>query len=452
MKKLTDAPFVSSVAGENSLFGNFGNSFGQIKVEDFVKTLNFNDDLVLNQLAFYIDVNKASSLGSTRVDVGGNMNMREMWENSAVSILMDENGNYCELNPNDCRYTADGDSLLNSDGTIVSEFAHGDFMKIIPVTYGRVQTVTVGATTVLRLWLSLVPLPGGYTIPQLVVGKFKASLVSGKMRSLPGQVPAGSQTVRSFWEKAQLRSKNHGLANLDFRNYLLFHMMSKYAYRDSQNCKSSDGTLVWGVGLDGTEGLASGETVLANGFANQKDVITGHTLSLGDNDGNIAVTLSNGNTAHGVNVAGFENPWGQYWEMIGGLCSVGTDVYCWRSNIVPASAPTADTFEKIDHTLLTRPTTQVYGMNIISSKDGQGVYMIPKENISGISYSDLYSYNAAGQLWLFGSHSYLGANCGLASAYSYESWSFSAASLSSRLAFYGALNKVSAAQFKALAS
>ena len=450
MKKMTDAPFVSSVAGENSIFGNFGNSFGQIKVEDFVKTLNFNDDLVLNQLAFYIDVNKASSLGSTRVDVGGNMNMREMWENSAVSILMDENGNYCELNPNDCRYTAEGDSLLNSDGTIVSEFAHGDFMKIIPVTYGRVQTVTVGATTVLRLWLSLVPLPGGYTIPQLVVGKFKASLVSGKMRSLPGQVPANSQTVRSFWEKAQLRSKNHGLANLDFRNYLLFHMMSKYAYRDCQNCKSSDGTLVWGVGLDGTEGLASGETVSANGFANQKDVITGHTLSLGDNDGNIAVTLSNGNTAHGVNVAGFENPWGQYWEMIGGLCSVGTDVYCWRSNIVPASDPTADTFEKIDHTLLTRPTTAVWGMNIISSDDGQGVYMIPKENISGISYSDYYSYGAAGQLWLCGGHSNYASACGLAYAISHSAWTYSGSVCSARLAFYGALNKVSSTQFKAL--
>lgn len=450
MKKLTDAPFVSSVAGENSIFGNFGNSVRQIKVEDFVKALNFNDDLVLNQLAFYIDVNKASSLGSTRVDVGGNMNMREMWENSAISILMDENGNYCELNPNDCRYTAEGDSLLNSDGTIVSEFAHGDFMKVIPVTYGRVQTVTVGATTVLRLWLSLVPLPGGYTIPQLVVGKFKASLVSGKMRSLPGKVPAGYQTVRRFWEYAQLRSKNHGLANLDFRNYLLFHMMSKYAYRDCQNCKSSDGTLVWGVGLDGTEGLASGETVSVNGFANQKDVITGHTLSLGDNDGNIAVTLSNGNTAHGVNVAGFENPWGQYWEMIGGLCSVGTDVYFWRSNIVPASSPTADTLEKIDHTLLTRSTSVVCGMNIISSDDGQGVYMIPKEGISGISYSDFYNYNAEGQLWFFGGYSNLGENCGLAYADSYAAWSGSNARSTARLAYYGSLNKVSSTQFKAL--
>lgn len=444
MKKLTDAPFVNAVAGENSIFGNFGNSVRQIKVEDFVKTLNFNDDLVLNQLAFYIDVNKASSLGSTRVDVGGNMNMREMWENSAVSILMDENGNYCELNPNDCRYTAEGDSLLNSDGTIVSEFAHGDFMKIIPVTYGRVQTVTVGATTVLRLWLSLVPLPGGYTIPQLVVGKFKASLVSGKMRSLPGQVPASSQTVRRFWEYAQLRSKNHGLANLDFRNYLLFHMMSKYAYRDCQNCKSSDGTLVWGVGLDGTESTGSDK------FAVQRYIKTGHTLSLGNYDGKAAVLDSNGATVHGVNVAGFENPWGQYWEMMGGLCLVGTDVYCWRSNIVPASAPTAETFEKIDHTLLTRPTTVVWGMNIISSKDGQGVYMIPKENISGISYSDYYYYDAAGQLWMFGGSSYSLSKCGLACAASDEAWAGSTSGSSARLAYYGSLNKVSSTQFKAL--
>lgn len=446
MKKLTDAPFVSSVAGENSLFGNFGNSFGQIKVEDFVKTLNFNDDLVLNQLAFYIDVNKASSLGSTRVDVGGNMNMREMWENSAVSILMDENGNYCELNPNDCRYTAEGDSLLNSDGTLVSEFAHGDFMKIIPVTYGRVQTVTVGATTVLRLWLSLVPLPGGYTIPQLVVGKFKASFVSGKMRSLPGRVPANTQTVRSFWEKAQLRSKNHGLANLDFRNYLLFHMMSKYAYRDVQNVVGSDGTKVFGVGLDGTESKGSDK------FAAQAAIKTGSTLTLGDNDGNVAVTDNNGDTVHSVSVCGFENPYGQYLEMIGGLCSVGTDVYCWRSNIVPASAPTAETFEKIDHTLLTRPTSEVWGMNIISSDEWQGVYMIPKQSLSGVSYGDYFSYADAGQLWTFGGFSASGSGCGLAAASSNYRWDVSPLAFSTRLAYYGSLNKVSSTQFKALAA
>ena len=445
-KKLTDKDFVTQMAGSNSIFGNFGGIVGQITLDNFRNALNANDEQVLNNLAFYIDVNKASSLGSTRVDVGGNMNMRSLWENAAISILMDENGNYCELNHNDCRYTAEGDYLLNSDGTIVSEFSHGDFMKIVPVTYGRIQQVTVGATTVLRLWLSLVPLPGGYTIPQLVVGKFKASIVSGKMRSLPGQFPANSQTIRDFWDKAQLRSKNHGLANLDFRNYLLFHMMSKYAYRDCQNCKGADGTLIWGVGLDGTESTGSDK------FSDQRYIKTGHTLSLGDYDGKAAVLDNNNATVHGVNVAGFENPWGQYWEMMGGLCSVGTDVYCWRSNIVPASSPTADTFEGIEHVLLTRPTSAVWGMNIIASENGQGVYMIPKQSLSGVSYGDYFSYAEAGQLLLFGGGSRYGAYCGLAFANSDFAWTYSGSYYSARLAYYGSLNKVSATQFKALAA
>lgn len=408
------------------------------------------ENMNLYSQAFYMDINKASSLGSTRVDVGGNMNMRSLWEKSAVSVLMDENGNYCELNSNDNRYTKEGDYLLNEDGTIVSAFAHCDFMKIIPLTYGRVQMVTENGSTFPRLWLSLVPLPGGYIIPQMVVGKFKASLVSNKMRSLPGMVPANTKTVRDFWESAQLRSKNHGLANLDFRNYLLFYMMSKYAYRDSQNCNGTDNTLIWGVGLDGTEGLASGETAGNNGFANQRDVKTGATLSLGDYDGKVAVTLPNGNTAHSVNVAGFGDTWGQYWEMMGGLCSVGTDVYCWRSNIVPASDPTAETFQGIEHVLLTRPTTAVWGMNIVTSEQGQGVYMIPKQSLSGVSYGDYFSYGETGQMWLFGGRSGNASACGLAYAGSFNAWSYSNAYDSARLAYYGSLNKVSATKMKEL--
>ena len=449
-KKLVDKPYVTEMADTNSIFGNFGGAVGQMTMANFRKHLNDNDEEVLNNLAFYIDVNKASSLGSTRVDVGGNMNMRQLWEDAGVSILMDAQGNFCELNRNDCRYTAEGDYLLNADGTVVSDFAHCDFMKIIPTTYGRVQTVVVNNVTILRLWLSLVPLPGGFIIPQQVVGKFKATFIgsgaSAVMRSLPGLVPANTRTVRGFWENAQLRSKNHGLANLDFRNYLLFHMMSKYAYRDCQNAKTTDGTLVWGVGLDGTESTGSDK------FAVQRYIKTGHTLSLGDYDGKAAVLDSNDDTVHGVNVAGFENPYGQYWEMMGGLCSVGLDVYCWRSNIVPNGTPTAETFANIEHVLLTRPTSAVTGMNIIASKEGQGVYMIPKQSLSGVSYGDNFWYDAAGQLWLFGGDSYNGANCGLAYAYSSNAWSNSGAHSSARLAYYGSLNKVSANRLKELAA
>ena len=439
---MTDKQKVKTMTDSDYVFGNFGGKVGQMSISDFRSNINENDNMVLNELAFYIDVNKASSLGSTRVDVGGNMGMRTLWENASVSVIMDENGNYCELNQDDCRYTADGEYLLNEDGTVIDAYAHGDFMVIIPETYGHVQQVTVCSTTILRLWLSLVPLPGGYIIPQQVVGKFKCSTVSSKLRSLPGKVPTDKNNINVFWSLAQSRSKNHGLANLDFRNHLLFHMMSKYAYRDSQNCKGSDGTLVWGVGLDGTESTGSDK------FVDQKSITTGHTLSLGRYDGKVAVTDNNGTTVHGVSVAGFENPWGQYWEMVQGLCSVGTYVYCWRHNWLPTGTPTADSFVNVEHVLLTHPTTPGFAMNIIASEKGQGVYMIPKESVAGISYGDFFSYDASGQLWLFGGRSADGARSGLATTFSNLVWQAPPANVSARLAYYGATNKVTTAQFK----
>lgn len=445
-KKLTDKEFLTSMSDSNSLFGNFGGAVGQITLANLRHALNKDDEEVLESLAFYIDVNKPSSQGATRVDVGGNMGMRQLWEDAAVSVLMDASGNYCPLNRDDNRFAADGEAVLNEDGTVRAEFAHADFMKIIPQTYGRVQTVTVGATTIHRLWLSLVPLPGGYVIPQQVVGKFKCAEVGSALRSLPGQIPTASKTINAFFDSAQARSKNHGLANLDFRNHLLFYMMSKYGWRDCQNCKTADGTLVWGVGLDGTESTGSDK------FASQKYIKTGHTLSLGDNDGKMAVTDADGTTVHGVSVAGFENPWGQYLEMTGGLCSVGTDVYFWRSNIVPASAPTAETFDSIEHVLLTRPTSNVCGMNIIASENGQGVYMIPKQSLSGVSYGDSFSYKESGQLWLFGGYPDRNSDCGLAGADSYPVWTNSHAVCSARLAYYGPLNRVTTSRFKQLAS
>lgn len=437
---MTDKQKVKTMADSDYVFGNFGGKVGQMSIPDFRSHLNDNDNQVLNDVAFYIDVNSASSLGSTRVDVGGNMHMRAMWEASHVDILMDKNGNYCELNPNDCRYTAEGEAVVDIEtNAILDKWKNCDMMKIIPLTYGHIQTVQIGASTLHRLWLSLVPLPNGYIIPKQVVGKFKACNVSGAMRSLPNMKPDNTKTINEFWNCAQTRSKSHGLANLDFRNALLFYMMSKYGYRDCQNCKGGDGTLVWGVGLNGSESTGSDK------FAAQRFIKTGHTLSLGKNDGKVAVTDNKGTTVHGVNVNGFENPWGQYWEMVQGICSVGSDVYHWRSNVMPTGTPTAASFDHIDHVVLQRATSNgVTQMNIIASEQGQGCYMIPKASVSGISYGDNYLYVANGQLWLFGGYSDNGSICGLAFANSYLVWSNSASNISARLAYYGEVNKVSA--------
>ena len=446
--KITDKQKVSLMSDTDFIFGNFGGKVGQMSITDFRSNLNENDNMVLNELAFYIDVNSPSSLGSTRVDVGGNMHMRAMWEAAHVDILMDKNGNYCELNPNDCRYTAEGEAVVDIEtNAILDKWKNCDMMKIIPLTYGHIQTVQIGASTLHRLWLSLVPLPNGYIIPQQVVGKFKAGNVSGAMRSLPNMTPDNSKTINAFWNCAQTRSKSHGLANLDFRNALLFYMMSKYGYRDSQNCKGGDGTLVWGVGLDGTESTGSDK------FADQLYIKTGHTLSLGKHDGKVAVADNNGTTVHGVNVNGFENPWGQYLEVVQGLCSVGTDVYNWRSNVIPTGTPTPASFEHIDHVVLQRSTSNsVYQMNIIAGEQGQGCYMIPKASASGISYGDGYWYVENAQLFLFGGYADMDSLCGLSLVYSSYQWTYSHMYISARLAYYGDINKVSSVRLAELAS
>ena len=111
---------------------------------------------------------------------------------------------------------------------------------------------------------------------------------------------------------------------------------------------------------------------------------------------------------------------------------------------MPTGAPTAATFANVDCVKLTRKTSEGLGvMNIVTDKQNQGVYMIPKASGSNLAYNDNYWYSASGQLWLFGGASYRGANCGLACSSSGFAWSDSPSSLSARLAYYGNIKEVS---------
>ena len=152
VQKLTDKPIVSSLTDEDYVFSAAGNAVRRISVDNFRKTLNLNDSQVLNDLAFYIDVNSASSKGSTRVDIGGNLHMFAMWEEASVDSLMDANGNYCELNPNDSRYTKEGEAIVDlATNEILPKWAKCDIMHIIPQYYGHIQSVQVGASIRQRL-------------------------------------------------------------------------------------------------------------------------------------------------------------------------------------------------------------------------------------------------------------------------------------------------------------
>lgn len=449
MKKLNEVAQVSMLGDSDSILAVSGGKTSRISVEDIRSTLVNDDNVVLSEFGFYMDINTPSSKGGQYVDTGGNEHIRSVWENEHFGALMDKNGNYARLNPADYRYLATGEPVVDMEtGEVLEEWKNCDFMVIGPKTYGCVQTVNVGSTTKGRLWLSLVPLPKGFVIPQMVAGKFKASIVDGAMRSLPGKVTADSKTINQFWSAAQLRSKSHGLTDYHFRNRLLFHMMSKYGWRDSQNCKTSDGTLVWGVGLDGTESKGTDK------FVCQKDIQTGHTLSLGEADGKAAVADADGNIVHGVNVLKVENPWGQKWEICQGLCSVGNTVYAWQGNTLPTGTPTDETFASIDHVVLTRMSAEnaAFALNMISSEKGQGVYPVPLKADAGLNWNDKFWYNASGQLWAFGGRSNLGPSCGLGCALSSNGWSLSHSICSARLAYYGGINEVSTTRLMELAA
>ena len=118
---LTNAPVETDIIDTHSVFMNSGGAIRQVKVVDFKRGLTQNDSLILSELAFYIDINQPSSFTvdkSYRVDTGGNMRMRQLWEDASKSVLMDEYGNYCVLKRSNNQYTEDGSYVLAADGTV----------------------------------------------------------------------------------------------------------------------------------------------------------------------------------------------------------------------------------------------------------------------------------------------------------------------------------------------
>ena len=436
-KVLEQVEILKTFTDEDFLLGVLGNKTTRIPIEDVKKGLIKNNDMYLNQVAFFIDVNEPADTPQN-VNVGGNRQMFELWKAQWKSGVMNADGEWAELSKVDNRYFADGTLAVDlTTGDPVAGIANCNFIGKIPETGCYIQTVEIAGKTIQRLWLSLLPLPG-WTEPAQYTGMFKAwQDGSGRLRSLPNKVPTATKTVRAFWDAAQLYGKNYGLAGVHFRNMLLWYMMAAYGQRGSQECKLADGTPVWGVGLDGTESTG-------DGFAAQKDIKTGATLILGTKDGKSDVLDKDDAVCHSVKVLSYENPWGQYWEMDGHLCSLGNDVVAWRENFMPTSnTPTLADFANIKKTLISRHTADIvntsssgHKMNLVPLAE-QSAFMIPYAIQPGVSYGDRFYYADTGQLWRWGGYSSYGAHCGLAYVYSHPVWTFSFSNSGARLAFFG---------------
>lgn len=449
--KITEQGITTSLHESDYVMVVAGGSLKRITLSNLRAMMEENQQQFLDENAFYIEENTASSKGSTKCDTGGSSLMRQIWLSKITGILMSPDGHYTRLNPKDHRYTADGDRVVK-DGAVVAAYQNADWFGMLDGGYWNyIQEVVISGVKHLRHHISLTPLPGGWYTKNVPVGMFKCVVQNGQLRSIPFVVPSGNLTVYGFFGKAQARSLNHGVAGEPFHNLLLLYMMAKYGQRDIQNLTAKDGTKIFGPGLDGTEKSAS--STLSNDFARQKDIKTGACLALGYNDGNVAVKDADNYTCHSVNVGVWENPYGQYWEMDGHLCSVGNDVFQWDSNYMPnIEKPTVDTFAAVECRKLTRISSTTYTstheITLVTSADAQYMSYVPTVVKSGISYGDAYSYSANGQLWLCGGSSSYGSDCGLARANSNDRWAASTSSYSARLDFHGEIKEVTSAELK----
>lgn len=450
-QKITQATIATTLSNSDYIFVMAGGTLKRITLDNLRAMMEENQQQFLDENAFYIEENTAASKGSAYCETGGSSLMRQIWLSKICAILMTQDGHFTKLNPADHRYTADGDQVVKN-GAVVDAYKNADWFGMLEGGYWNyLQEVTISGVKHIRHHISLTPLPGGWFTQNIPAGMFKCVIQNGQMRSIPFVVPSGGSNINQFFNYAQARSKNHGLAGEPFRNFLLQYMMGKYGYRDIQNLAASDGTKIFGCGLDGTEKSAS--STLGDGFARQRNIKTGACLALGYSDGKVVVKDADNYACHSVNVGVWENPYGQYWEMDGHLCSVGTDVYQWDGNFLPTGTPTADSFAAVKHTKMTRLAAEGSSdadITLITTKGAQHMSYVPTKQHTGITYGDHYWYNASGQLWIGGGDSAYGALCGLAFASSHRAWSSANADFSARLDFHGDLTEVTSAELKRL--
>ena len=61
---------VTSMTDEDRIAGLFGGTFTTAKISDFIKHIKGEDELLLQQIAWYLEVNVASNKGAKYVNYG----------------------------------------------------------------------------------------------------------------------------------------------------------------------------------------------------------------------------------------------------------------------------------------------------------------------------------------------------------------------------------------------
>ena len=417
-KNLGTAATVTTMQQGNSVIIEVGGSIRRITLANLIEAINAGDVELLHSVAWGVPLKQnTSSPNWGRV---GNINLWEEYKTRSGRYLVTNTGKAAKLSVSD--------SSVYADGTTLNE-AKGHIMTIFPDLYYRV--VTDPTTNVPYLWMSMIPI-GGHVVKRPCIAAYKGSMSGSALVSRSGVAPAGSKTIGAFWTAAQVNGSNWGLTNYEHRRFMMMLLLSEYGSPDAQ------GKL--GNGVTGASGGAWDSVSSA--------MLTGATKSLGDDIDKVDISWTNASGtavtgASRVSLLGIEDPYGWQWEMIQGIYAGnsdnasqdGTELFIYEGNRMP-TAGELSTHPSGQYRQLTRMTSSGYISREIL---GEFFDLFPTAlNGGSTSYWCDYAYaSATGQLVLWGGSAYYGSDCGLAYAISSDAFSHSSARVGARLAYYG---------------
>jgi hypothetical protein len=270
---------------------------------------------------------------------------------------------------------------------------------------------------------------GKKRFPKKYIGMFKAFNQSGVLKSQPNRIPTGMQTIVTFQSQAKAGADGYGLWN----------------YTDW--CKENALHLAWFANTNYEVNVGTGRIGGDNTQYNRvRNIVTGFTLPYAGKYQCAAAPSpdSAGNYVNSLNFFGIEGMGEQIWEFVIGFRHNGEGTaFVWDKNEWSET-------HAADRTIPLRVTSasNTYIKTIIA---GQHFDMMPRAvNASATTgMCDGHWISNTGRLLYVGCNAYNGSLCGLSASDASDAFSYSAASLGARLAFYGEPEDVSGSEFVA---
>lgn len=412
---LATKALTSTIVKGDTIIIEQGGSIKRITFDDLLGSINSGDEQLLRQVAWGVPLEKSSN---PAWGVVGNTAMRDEWNARKGRYLVTNAGLAAKLSKTNSNVYADGTTL---------DVTKGHIMVIKPRLYYLVKKDAY--TGYNMLWMSTMPIGGKY-IEQRCDGAFLAYNNGGALTSRNGVVPTRGQTITTFWNQAQKNGTDWGLIDWDSVRYYMMECLSDYGNPNIQTC------LGYGVGG------SAGNSLYNGGFS------TGETMSLGDESGYVTISGDSNHTS----LHGSEDLYNAVWQMVQGIyfgsssnsAQSGTEVFIYEGNRLPSSTE-----------LTTNPSgeyrqsTRLTSSNYVSSMQLGDYFDLIAKALSGSSstyWCDYYYGNNTGQLCLWGAYSGNGSLAGLGCVSSALAFSYSNASIGSRLAYKGKLTFVDGRQ------